>query len=176
MSGQRALAMWWLAGIGVALLLVIGFAIRQGLQPAPVPYSAFLDELDAGDVASVTIHGTEIDARSKQGKTLVTLMPDFGDPALIPELRKERVTIMVASASWTSWFARIPWPLWLFGGALLFAGIRRLVQRGRGGSETPASSMPMHPMQGMLKAAAGIFKSERAADSSAPDVNERNER
>ena len=38
----------------------------NGRQTGPMPYSTFLDQLEAGNVASVTFQGTEIDGRLKR--------------------------------------------------------------------------------------------------------------
>jgi hypothetical protein len=82
-------------------------------------------------------------------------VPDFGDPTLIPELRKQHVAIDVTlSTSWTRMFAGLPLPMLLFIGAALIAGLIRLV---RGGKTQSGSTMPMHPMQGMVGLVSDLF-------------------
>jgi hypothetical protein len=53
-----------LLGIIVVALAIFAIVEAAGV-PAATPYSAFLDQLDAGNVASVTFKGTEIDGLFK---------------------------------------------------------------------------------------------------------------
>lgn len=150
--------------LGVVLLALAAFGIVELIdRPTVTPYSAFLDQLDAKNVASVTIAGTQIDGTFKQRvgaatenaapqSTFRTQVPDFGDPTLLPELRKQRVVINVVSSSgWVSWLGRIPLPMVLIVGGLLIAGLVRLI---RGGKASTGSPMPVHPMMGMIS---GLF-------------------
>ncbi len=179
----RTSRVWWLVAVGAALVTLVIVAIVETLGPAPMPYSEFLDQIDAGNVASVIFRGTEIDGRFKhplesaasngtrQGDIFVSRVPDFGDPNLIPELRKQHVTIDVtSSSSWTRLLLGVPLPMWLFLGAILIAGIVRLV-RGRKGQS--GSAMPMHPMQGMMGLLSGLFaKQQQGEGLSAQDRDE----
>jgi hypothetical protein len=56
----------WFIGIAALVALIIGIAVEQGGKRAPTPYGVFLDQLEAGKVASVTFRGTEIDGRFKR--------------------------------------------------------------------------------------------------------------
>lgn len=138
----------------------------------------------AGAVTSVTFQGTQIQAHLKPPSpntanakvsaqaTPVTSVPDVGDPSLIPELRKQHVEIDVVSESWTSLLTRTPWPIWLFAGALMLAGLRKLTHRAKTPSEPSAASdvMSMHPMGGMIRFASGLFGEPKdAARAAAPD-------
>jgi len=149
----------WVLGL-VLLVLVIAGITEKINKPAAVPYSDFLYQLDAGNVASVTFRGTRIDGRFKHpiGETALTgttqrnvfrsQVPDFGDPTLMPELREEHVAIdVITSSNWVAWFGRLPWPMLVFLVAVLVAGFARLV---RGRKAQPNAAMPMHPMQGMF--------------------------
>jgi hypothetical protein len=125
------------------LLLVADIVIEQAGKPAVISYGAFLDQLDAGNVSAVTFNGTGMSRRfrcavvgpSSGGTTktdaFASLVPDFGDPALIPELRKHHVAIDVTS-SWTRLLAGLPLPMLLLPGVMPVAGLIRLV-RGRKG-------------------------------------------
>ena len=130
-------------------------------------YGAFLDQVAAGNVASVTFRATEIDGRLKRlvesapangaaaQHTFRSRVPDFGDPGLIAELRKRQVTIDVASPSqFTSWLSRLPLPMVFIIGAILIAGLVRLVRGSKHGSVSP---MSMHPMGGMVGLVSGLF-------------------
>jgi ATP-dependent Zn protease len=160
---------WFIAIAVVLLLIVIAMQIETAGKAVPVPYSAFLDQLEADKVASVTFQGTEIQGRFKrspdsaQRNTFSTRVPDFGDPALIPELRKQHVAIDVSAPSpWTSMLARIPWPMLVFLGVVLVAGLVRLV---RGGKTQSGSAAPMHPMHGMVGLVSGLFAKPHQVES-----------
>jgi ATP-dependent Zn protease len=156
----------WFIGIAVVALIIFSIYETAG-GPAATPYSAFLDQLDAGNVASVTFKGTEIDGHFKhplsvaaangaaQVDSFRSRVPDFGDSSLISELRKQHVVIDVSSSSsWTRLLAGIPLPMLLFLGFIVVAGIIRFM---RGGKVQSGSAMPMHPMQGMIGLISGLF-------------------
>lgn len=98
-------------------------------------------------------------------------MPDFGNSSLIAELRKQHVTIDVTLPSaWTWLLGRVPWPMLLFIGAGLIAGLVRLVRGGKSGSGSPTSAQPMQGMMGLLS---GLFGRQHQAES--PPLHESNE-
>lgn len=154
---------WWKRPpvwfIGIAVLLLVGFGIERMDKQALTPYSAFLDQLKAGNVASVTFHGTQIDGRYKppaagapvQQDTFSSRVPDFGDAALIPELRKHHVVIEVSSPSpWASLFAHLPWPMLLILGVAILAGFARLMRGGKMDAGPAASALPAHGPMGLV--------------------------
>ncbi|MGB7540415.1 MAG: ATP-dependent metallopeptidase FtsH/Yme1/Tma family protein [Burkholderiales bacterium] len=153
----------WFITIAAALALLIGVwtEIEPTGKSAATPYSAFLDQLEAGNVASVTIQGTEIHGRFKhplngaQRDAFSTRAPDFGDPALIAELRKQHVVIEVGAPSpWTSVLTRIPWPMLVFLGVVLIAALVRLLRGGKAPSGSTVSTLPAHGMMGLVS---GLF-------------------
>jgi ATP-dependent Zn protease len=163
----------WVIGIAAVALIVFLIIERVGGPPA-TPYSTFLDQLDAGNVASVTFQGTEIIGRfkhplnastsngTKPDDTFRSRVPDFGDPSLIPELRKQHVPIDVTlSSQWTSWLGRLPWPMVIILGAVLIAALVRLVRGGKG----TVSPLSMHPMGGMVGLISGLFGKQQQAES-----------
>jgi len=93
---------WVIAIAAVLLLIGVGVDFSTGGRASPMAYGVFLDQLEAGTIASVTIRGTEIRGRFKQPpnspprEPFDTWAPDFGDPALIAELRKQHVAIEVS--------------------------------------------------------------------------------
>jgi len=165
----------WLLAIVVLALAIFGIVESAGI-PAAIPYSRFLDQLEAGNVASITLQGTQIQGNYKQPangingtaqvNTFRSRLPDFGDPALIGELRKQHVKIdVVSSSSWTRLLAGIPLPMLIFLGFIAIAAVLRLM---RGGMAPSNAAMPMHPMQGMIGMVSSLFgKQEQAAN--APD-------
>jgi hypothetical protein len=161
--------------IAAVLALGIGIAMEESTRRAPMPYGTFLDQLEAGNIATVTFRGTQIDGglkhplsdvasnSSTQKNTFRSHVPDFGDPTLLAELRKQHVAIDVASSSsWTRLLAGLPWPMLLFIGIALVVGLIRLV---RGGKTQAGSAVPTSPMQGMLGLVSGLFgKKPQSAD------------
>ncbi len=151
--------------LGVVLLGLAAFGVVEIInRPAAISYSDFLDQLDADNVASVTLAGTQINGHFKHAIAAPAVkgaapqdvfrsqVPDIGDPTLLPELRKEHVTIdVVSSSSWLSWLGRLPWPMVLIIGGVLVAGLVRLM---RGDKASPGSALPTHPMMGLV---AGLF-------------------
>jgi FtsH Extracellular len=148
----------WIAGVIVVALAVFGI-VELSKGPATISYSAFLDQLDAGNVASVTIAATQIDGKLKQGVKLTAAdkaepqaafrsqAPSFGDPALLPDLRRQHVLIdVVSSTGWVSWLARLPWPMVIIVAALLIFGLLKFVRGGKVAHGSPASSNPMERM------------------------------
>ncbi len=167
---------WWKRPpfwiIVIAAVSALSFVVvEQSGRPAATPYSAFLDQLEAGKVASVRFQGTEITGRYKtaadgtlpagagEAVSFRSRVPDFGDPALIPELRKQHVAIDVASpTAWTWLLGRVPWPMLIFVGALLVLGFVRLVR----GKAPSSSSLPAHGMMGLVSE---LFAGRPAAGS-----------
>jgi ATP-dependent Zn protease len=151
----------WFVAIAAAVLLgVVGTELETTSKPVATPYSTFLDQVEAGNVASVTFQGTEINGRFKrpldgtQRDAFSTRAPDVSDPALIPALRKQRVTIDVRAPSpWTAVLTRIPWPMLVFLGVVLVAALVRLVRGGKAQTGS-AAAMPAHGMIGLVS---GLF-------------------
>lgn len=154
--------------VGVIVLGLVAFGVMEMTnRPPAISYGNFLDQLDADNIASVTLAGTQIDGTFKHAVGQATAKgtasqvifrtqgPDFGDPTLVPELRKERVVIdVVASSNWIGWLGRLPWPMVVLLVAVAIGGLVRLA---RGKEPGSGSAMPMHPMQGMMHLLAGRF-------------------
>jgi ATP-dependent Zn protease len=149
----------WIAAILVASLAIFG-VVEMNNGPATISYSDFFNQLDAGNVGSVTIAATQIDGKFKQAVEVTAAnktepqtafrsqAPSFGDPSLLPELRQQHVVIdVVSSSSWLSWLGRLPWPMVLIIVGLLIAGVVKLV---RGDKATSGSALSLHPMTGMI--------------------------
>ncbi len=164
----------WFIVIAAVLLLIVVVVEKAG-KLAPMAYSTFLDQLEAGNVASVAFQGMEINGRFKhpsnsapssgtaQRDTFSSRVPDFGDPTLIPELRKQHVVIEVTSPSaWTWLLGRVPWPMLIFVGVAIIAGFVRIMRGGMAQSGSAASTLPAHGMMGLLS---GLFAKQHQAES-----------
>jgi ATP-dependent Zn protease len=165
----------WFIAIATLLLLIFAVVEMDGRTPA-TPYGTFLDQLAAGNVASVTFQGTEINGRFKRpvGETgagqlrdvFHSRVPDFGDATLIAELRGQQVVIDVTTPSpWTWLLGRVPWPMLAILAVMLVAALTRML---RGGPPVPGSAMPAHGM-GMIGLLSGLFARQRVAEEPSLD-------
>ena len=187
---------WWKRPpvwvIGIAAVLLLGFFLMGATgRPPAISYGALLDQLESANVTSVVFHGTEIEGRLKQPKTIAgssgpaqvevfrSRIPDFGDPVLLSDLRRQHVAIDVTwSSPWGSWmgggalavivgaviFAK---PGLLIFGGLLIAGLWRAI-RGKKAAQPsvmPSGAMAMLPMHGMMKFTSNMFANAPPADS-----------
>lgn len=139
-----------------AILALLAVVVVEKAAKAPLtPYSTFFDQLEAGNIASVTFQGTDLNGTFKHpvdtapgSASFRSRVPDFGDSGLMPALRQQHVVINVGSPSqWTRLLASLPWPMLLFVGAALVAGLVRLL---RGGNAQAGAAATTSPMQGML--------------------------
>lgn len=158
-SWWRTWKAWGFIAILAVLIVVIVVVIERAGNRGLIPYSTFLDQLEAGNVASVTFQGTEINGLLKHPldstplDTFSSRLPDFGDPTLIQELRKQNVLINVTSASeWTSLFTHLPWPILLFLAVVVLGGLVSLLRGGK-----VQSTAPMPPMHAMMGLVSGLF-------------------
>lgn len=156
---------FWFIAIAAVIVLAV-FAIEQINRRPAMPYSVFLEQIEAGNVASVSFQGTELTGRLKQGDSFRSRVPDFGDPTLIPELRKQHVAIDVTSPSAWGWLlGRVPWPMLIVLGALLVAGLVRML---RGGKALPGSAAATLPAHGMMGLVSGLFAKPQPPASPPP--------
>ena len=157
---------WWAIA---AVLLVAGAAflmlVGRSTQQKTLSYSAFLDQVDAGHVASVTFTGTDISGQLKRPpgingnnttpSTFRSKVPDFGDPGLIPELRSHHVAITVAvPSSWAWLLSRLPLPMLLFLAVMIIVAFVRIL---RGGAAAPASGPMAFPAHGIMGLVSRLF-------------------
>jgi hypothetical protein len=165
----------WFIGIAVLLLLVFAVVELEARAPA-TPYGTFLDQLGAGNVASVTFQGTEINGRFKQPLADTTSsataqrdvfrsrVPDFGDAALIPELRKQQVVIDVTAPSPWAWLlGRVPWPMLAILAVMLVAAFTRMLRGGPVVVGPAGPAMRAHGM-GPVGLLTGLFGGQRTGE------------
>ena len=173
-SWWQAATIWWWAGLGIVLAMLAVVVFEKAAKPPLTPYSMFFEQLEAGKIASVAFQGIEIAGTFKHRVEVTpasatephdsfrSRVPDFGDSGLMPELRKQHVVITVGSPSqWTRLLAGLPWPMLLFLGAALIAGLVRLL---RGGKAQGGSAVTTSPMQGMLGLVSGLFGKKQRED------------
>lgn len=107
----KNIAMWLI----IIATVVLMFNLVSYKQPSSdkVVFSDFIQEVESGNVAEVTIQGSDIAGKYKDGKTFQTFSPQY--PDLIGKLRTSGVKIaaepVVDSPSWgtifVSWFPMI---------------------------------------------------------------------
>jgi cell division protease FtsH len=127
MRTPRISPLWWIILIGLMIWNVF-ILFRSAPTQVEIPYSIFLDQVQAGNISMVTITGNEITgnfvnsfiwpqvtpgptptggiqaAAPKNYNEFMTIFPDsVGDPTLLPLLEKKGVEIQANKTS-TPWF------------------------------------------------------------------------
>ena len=152
--------------VAVILIAFAIFGVREAAnRPPRISYGEFLIQLDASNIANVTFAGTQVEGNFKHSiaqapvngtaaqTTFRSQVPDFGDPTLLPQLRKQKVPISVTSSS-SYWFGTtavvggiaailLAKPMLLVIGAAFIAGLFRVA---RGGKIDIHSMLAMVPM------------------------------
>ncbi len=85
----KNLALWLV--ISLVMIMLFNMMTQQGRDLKPVPYTTFLAALEEGEVADVTIQGSNLEGTYADGSAFKTYAPD--DPDLISMLRAQGVAI-----------------------------------------------------------------------------------
>ncbi len=97
----KSLSLWLVIGL-VAIFLFNMF--NKPTRPAiTIPYSTFLNKVEKGEVATVTIKQDQINGTYVNNKKFHTVIPQ-NDPTLIPLLKKKGVIITVKPKEVTPWY------------------------------------------------------------------------
>jgi cell division protease FtsH len=121
----------WLV-IGLTMILLFNLFNKPQLQHTDISYSDFVNSVESGAIAKVTIEGDEITGAIRGGNDFRTVTPD--DSELIPMLRKNGVDISVKQQEDTPWYVTIlvSWfPMLLLIGVWIFF-MRQMQGGGRG--------------------------------------------
>jgi cell division protease FtsH len=81
----------WLVIVAVLVSVFSSFGARR-VHERTIPYSQFVNELDSGEVSSVTIQDRTIHGQNRKGQ-FITVIP-VSDPMLLPDLLKNKVEVM----------------------------------------------------------------------------------
>ncbi len=115
---MKNMALWLVIGLSMILLFSI---FNQG-QPAKkeLIFSEFIALVDQGEVDEVTLKGSDIQGRLKDGTLFRTYAPE--DPELVPTLRKKGVRIAAKPVEQNPWWnVLLSWlPMLLFIGVWIF--------------------------------------------------------
>jgi cell division protease FtsH len=94
---------WWLLAVVATLTVnwLVSDALLSPAQPRPMPYSTFHQQLVNGNVAAVTLVGSDVTGTFRRGVTVdgagvtafTTVVPDLGDTTLMPLLLQHGVTV-----------------------------------------------------------------------------------
>ena len=91
MTNERKTGMLrWAAILGLGLLLVY-LMNRNVVEDKSVPISEFISHVQTGDIAKVTITGTQVRGESKDAKTVYVSSSDGSKPELIKVLLEKKV-------------------------------------------------------------------------------------
>ena len=85
----KNLALWLV--ISLVMIMLFNMMTQQGRDLKPVPYTTFLAALEEGEIADVTIQGSNLEGTYADGSAFKTYAPD--DPDLISMLRAQGVAI-----------------------------------------------------------------------------------
>ncbi len=97
----KSLSLWLVIGL-IAIFLFNLF--NKPAKPAvTIPYSTFLNKVEKGEVATVTIKQDKINGSYVNNKKFHTVIPQ-NDPTLIPLLKKKGVVITVKPKEVTPWY------------------------------------------------------------------------
>ncbi|MFQ5532850.1 MAG: ATP-dependent metallopeptidase FtsH/Yme1/Tma family protein, partial [Candidatus Methylomirabilales bacterium] len=114
----KNLALWLVIGLSMILL----FNIFNQSQPTEkeLIFSDFIARVDEGEVAEVTLKGSDIRGQLTDGTRFRTFAPQ--DPELVPTLRKKGVKIAARPVEQNPWYnVLLSWlPMLLFIGVWIF--------------------------------------------------------
>jgi cell division protease FtsH len=112
LNASKSLLIWLIIGIMMILLFNILNVPRKTEEE--IKFSDFMEKLDAGQIADVTIKGSVITGELKDGKKFKTFTADY--PDLVKTLRDEKVKIEVKPEDQNPWY----WNLFFSWGPILF--------------------------------------------------------
>src|SRR5215472_5077368 len=116
---SRSIALWLV--LGLMFLLLFNIFSRQQPREHEIMFSTFLDQVEKGQVGSVTIQGNLIKGETKDHENFKTYSPY--DPDIVKTLRDKNVNIAAKPAEGDPWWmvALVQWfpvlvlaALWIF--------------------------------------------------------------
>jgi len=115
---MKNLALWLVIGLSMILLFNI-FNQSQEVKKELI-FSEFIEYVDKGEVAEVTLKGSDIQGRLADGTVFRTYAPE--DPELVPNLRKQGVRIAAKPTEQNPWWnVLLSWlPMLVFIGVWIF--------------------------------------------------------
>ena len=126
----------WLI-IGVVLITVFN-TFNGGQEPPKEPYSAFLEQVETGQVASVVFEGQELKVVRMDGEQYVVVLPSVGDGSLLATLKDAGVGVEGRMPEEQSFWAQLliaSFPILII--IAVFMLFMRQMQGGMGGRGNP---------------------------------------
>ena len=126
----------WLI-IGVVLITVFN-TFNGGQEPPKEPYSAFLEQVETGQVASVVFEGQELKVVRMDGGQYVVVLPSVGDGSLLATLKDAGVGVEGRMPEEQSFWAQLliaSFPILII--IAVFMLFMRQMQGGMGGRGNP---------------------------------------
>ena len=123
----KNIAFWLVIVLSSVLLWQVVKAGDNGSKEAGISFSKFLQDVDRGEVSEVTIVGSEVHGKYKNGGTGFHTTAYANDPEMIKNLREHGVNINVKDnpdSGWPNYLLNLS-PLILFA-ALWFVMIRQM--------------------------------------------------
>jgi cell division protease FtsH len=112
LNASKSLLIWLIIGIMMILLFNVLSVPRKTEEE--IKFSDFMEKIDAGQVADVTMKGSVITGELKDGKKFKTYSPEY--PDLVKTLRDKKVTIEVKPEDQNPWY----WNLFFSWGPIIF--------------------------------------------------------
>ena len=126
----------WLI-IGVVLITVFN-TFNGGEEPPREAYSAFLEQVETGQIASVVFEGQELKVTRMSGEHYVVVMPSVGDGSLLATLKDAGVSVEGKMPEEQSFWAQLliaSFPILII--IAVFMLFMRQMQGGAGGRGNP---------------------------------------
>ncbi len=127
------------------VIIISGVLLWQGVRNAPpsdktpeISYSEFLTQVEGGNVATVTVKGTHVYGKYRDGRQFHVTAP-ASQEAMIQSLREKKVEIWFQDTpndSWQTWLLNLA-PLILLG--VLWLIMIRQMRRRQGAARPPGT-------------------------------------
>ncbi len=142
----KAVVFWLLIGVSSLLLWEVTKAEHANKGSTEISYSRFMSDVEAGNVASVTITGTQIHGSYRDGSAFGLTGPS--SPGIFLEkLRDKNVNIRFRDPAGNSLPAQLlgTWAPLILLAALWFFMIRQIKKRVQSPPAPPNSNAPINP-------------------------------
>jgi cell division protease FtsH len=98
---------FWIAA-GVIIVMLWSLLQSPSLVKHEVNFSQFMNDIEANRIEEVTITGSQVKGKYRDGETFKTVVPAQYDD-LVKVLREHQVAITVKDASRSPWFSYLTW-------------------------------------------------------------------
>jgi cell division protease FtsH len=144
----KAVVFWLLIGVSSLLLWEVIKAEHANKGSTEITYSQFMSDVEAGKVASVSITGTQIRGRYRDGSGMFHLTGPSDPKVFLGTLQEKGVEVSFRDAVNASGPMQLlgTWAPLILLGALWFFMIRKMQRQGPGPPAPPSSNAPINPV------------------------------